>query len=183
MITELYDAKAEHPLGIATKKGMLTTWPEVRAFIFGGRARFTLVSRKTGFRFTYKVVAKREDVKAKLEDVTFFVSVLRGPDNESDYTYAGVLRKPAQFNFTPASRVSRTADSMKALVWFLDKMAHERDVLVGKFCGVDSAADSAGQVTKVEFWHEGRCCRCGRVLTVPKSVADGIGPECAGRGL
>jgi hypothetical protein len=31
----------------------------------------------------------------------------------------------------------------------------------------------------VEFWHEGKCCRCGRKLTVPASIASGIGPECA----
>ena len=151
------------------RKGMLTTWSEICEFIFGGRARFTLVSKKTGLRFTYKVVAKREDVKVKVDDVTFFVSVLRGPDNEADYAYAGVLRRPAQFNLTAASRVTRAAFSMQALFWFLDKLRHERDVL--------------GKPHGVEFWHEGRCCRCGRTLTVPKSVADGIGPECAGRGL
>ena len=29
-----------------------------------------------------------------------------------------------------------------------------------------------------EFWHEGRCCRCGKRLTVPESIQGGIGPEC-----
>jgi len=31
---------------------------------------------------------------------------------------------------------------------------------------------------KVEFWHEGRCGDCGRRLTVPESIARGIGPIC-----
>ena len=31
----------------------------------------------------------------------------------------------------------------------------------------------------VEINHEGRCGRCGRALTVPESVASGIGPESA----
>ena len=26
--------------------------------------------------------------------------------------------------------------------------------------------------------HEGRCCRCGRVLSTPESCDRGIGPEC-----
>jgi hypothetical protein len=30
----------------------------------------------------------------------------------------------------------------------------------------------------LEFWHEGRCGRCGRRLTVPDSIASGYGPEC-----
>lgn len=30
-----------------------------------------------------------------------------------------------------------------------------------------------------QFWHEGRCARCGRRLTVPESIATGWGPECA----
>lgn len=29
-----------------------------------------------------------------------------------------------------------------------------------------------------EFHHEGRCCRCGRRLTDPESLAKGIGREC-----
>jgi hypothetical protein len=28
-------------------------------------------------------------------------------------------------------------------------------------------------------WHEGRCGRCGRKLTVPESIESGFGPECA----
>src|SRR5271157_2617898 len=27
--------------------------------------------------------------------------------------------------------------------------------------------------------HEGRCCRCGRELTVPASIHAGMGPDCA----
>ena len=34
---------------------------------------------------------------------------------------------------------------------------------------------------QLEFWHAGRCGRCGRRLTVPASIASGFGPECAGR--
>ena len=29
-----------------------------------------------------------------------------------------------------------------------------------------------------EFWHEGRCARCSRRLTVPESISSGFGPEC-----
>lgn len=33
----------------------------------------------------------------------------------------------------------------------------------------------------VEVWHEGRCARCARRLTVPESIILGLGPECATR--
>jgi len=32
----------------------------------------------------------------------------------------------------------------------------------------------------VQFWHEGRCGRCGRLLSNPDSIQRGLGPECAG---
>jgi len=32
---------------------------------------------------------------------------------------------------------------------------------------------------QVQFWHEGRCGRCNRRLTVPESITLGFGPDCA----
>jgi hypothetical protein len=162
-------------------RGRVAAWPAVRDYVFAGAAVFTLLSLKTGARYTFKVRAKKEDLeKARIReehrrpdnsqsrpdlpeiDICYFVNLLRGQDNTKDFTYLGVLRRPGNFFITPASRVKREAAAYKALVWFLDQMRNERDVLGGQ----------------VEFWHNGRCGRCGRLLTVPKSVADGVGPEC-----
>ena len=148
-------------------KGQLTTWAAVREYVFAGNARFTLRSMKTGTRFTYRVRVKKQDVVDGVKDPTFFVSLLRGPDNSEDYAYMGVLRRPDSFHLTPMSKVTRGADSVKSLLWFLDKLVRERAVL--------------GAKDGVEFWHDGRCGRCGRDLTVPESVARGLGPECAER--
>ena len=30
----------------------------------------------------------------------------------------------------------------------------------------------------VEVWHEGCCGKCGKRLTVPSSIENGLGPEC-----
>ena len=146
-------------------KGRLSTWAAITEFIWAGNATFTLVSMKSGTRFTYRVKAKKADVLAHLSDVTYFVSLLRGQDNEGDYAYVGVMRKPAQFNLTSASRVTRTAESVRLLLWFFDKMARQRDVLN----------------KAVEFWHTGSCGCCGRALTVPSSVLTGFGPVCDGK--
>lgn len=123
-------------------------------FIFGGNAYFTLRSTKTGARFTYRA-------RASKDGNVFFISVLRGADNEGDYTYMGVVRSDSRerFRTTAKSRVKADAPSAKALAWFLRNMASDA----------------------VECWHEGRCGCCGRKLTVPESIESGIGPECAKR--
>jgi hypothetical protein len=174
-------------------QGLLSTWQAVEDFIFAGNATFTLMSKKTGVRFTYKVRAKKEDL-ARLEqeedlrlhaaehgnilefrpamtesEVTYFVGLLRGPDNLQDYSYMGVLRKnPTRYFWTAASgKVGRQAPAYKALVWFVDAMKCGRAVLG----------------SSLEVWHAGKCGRCGRKLTVPESIAAGLGPECSRRAV
>lgn len=159
--------QVEAPPPAAPLYGRLATWEAVRAFIFAGNARFTLRSLRTGARYTYRVRAKKADVEAGLagEALTYFVETLRGPDNTADYRYLGVLRQPGRFWFTVASQQRRDSASAQALIWALNAMRCGRAVL-----GV-----------QLEVWHEGRCGRCGRALTVPESVGRGMGPECAGR--
>ena len=158
----------------APKRGQLTTWPAIREFLFAGQAMFTLVSLKSGLRFTYKVRAKKQDVeelsrRTAAGEVTeegfvaHFVNLLRGPDNTTDFAYLGVLRKPGRFFTTPKSRITQHPASHKALVWFLEALKTERQDVFG---------------IQLEFWHAGRCGVCGRLLTVPSSVATGIGPVC-----
>ena len=52
-------------------------------FALAGNARFTLVSKSTQARFTFKV--KQSEDNATMH----FVSVLTGPDNWSNYSYLG----------------------------------------------------------------------------------------------
>jgi Family of unknown function (DUF6011) len=136
----------------------------IRAFVFAGNARITLVSKRTGERFTYRVRTPREPSK-----VAEFVSVLTGPSNEGDYSYLGHYysddRDAGRFRHGAKSRITKDAPSAKAWAWFDAKVLR-----------VDGAIPE-----QLEVWHEGRCGRCGRALTVPESVAAGIGPECAGR--
>jgi hypothetical protein len=145
----------------------LKDWAAVAAFILAGNARFTLLSKRTGARFTYRVRVKKEDMERGIADPVFFVSWLRGPSNEDDYAYMGVLRRDLGLRLTTASRASRTAPCVVALVWALDALKGRREGVLG---------------ATLEVWHEGRCCRCGRALTVPSSIESGMGPECAGRG-
>jgi len=125
----------------------------VLAFMFAGNAIFTLRSLRTGARFTYKI---QKNDRAD----NFFARVLAGPDNTRDYVYIGMIINGA-FKTTAKSKMHRGSLPVDALSWALGQF--QKDVLP----------------ELVEVWHVGRCGRCGRMLTVPESVASGIGPDCA----
>lgn len=123
-----------------------------RSYITGGNATVTIMSGKTGTRFTYKVTASKPDAG---QMPIFFVGLLSGPDNERDYRYIGIVTASG-FRWTRKSTVTETAPSFQAFAWLSRHWESDQ----------------------VEIWHEGRCGRCGRKLTVPDSIASGFGPEC-----
>jgi len=123
-------------------------------FMLAGNARITLQSEKTGVRYTYRV-RQTENGDA------YFVSLLTGSDNESDYTYMGLMQPDLYFRLTKASRYGTQTAPVRA------------------FCYVMKHLATGHMPPSVEISHEGRCGRCGRALTVPSSIASGIGPECA----
>lgn len=136
--------------------GQLTSAEAVRTALFAGRATLTLVSKKTGARYTFRV--SRPDEKAP-----HFASLLTGPDNSSDFQYVGIATENNGVRLTAKSKLGADAAPVRALDWVLRQTA-------------------GGNLPEtVEVWHEGRCCRCGRKLTVPASIATGLGPECAER--
>ena len=134
-----------------------------RAFALAGNAICTVVSRASGQRFTFKLQRpKDEDQRARRP---IFVSVLAGPQNDSDYAHLGTIWEEGgvlvAYRHGAKSRIAADAPSARAAAWFAKALA---------------APDLLDQC---EVWHEGRCGRCGRRLTVPSSIASGIGPECA----
>ena len=130
-----------------------------KEFVTAGKAIFTVKS-VTGEHYTFQVNKKEASDRYR---ETFFVSLLTGPDNTSDYTYMGMLN-PMTFLASPTRASKLTTDSkpFKVLDWALTKIWNNSSLPEG-----------------YEIYHEGRCCRCGRLLTVPESIESGIGPECA----
>lgn len=151
-----------HPQRLATAEAVLR-------FALAGNSTFTLRSTKTGKRFTYRVKLPGD---APDPPRLYFVSVLNGCDNETNYLYLGELRRKAgdgwssdelwPFNRGRKSRVNEFADSMVGFTWFWRHIQERGAVPDG-----------------LEVWHEGRCGRCNRKLTDPESIARGIGPDCA----
>lgn len=139
--------------------GQLTDPATIRTFALAGNATLTFKSTATGTRFTFKIRrADGEDVKRP-----WFVKVLTGPSNSDDYTYLGTIFADGHFRHGQKSKIAPSAPSAQAFAWAWKKI-------------------EAGTLpASLEVWHEGRCGRCGRLLTVPESVASGLGPECAGK--
>ena len=134
---------------------------DIKKFIVGGKAIMTLESKRTSRWFTYKIK------RAKKDDLTspFFVSVLTGMDNESAYTYMGTIfskNNKLEFSLTKNSKIGEDALSYKAFTYFfkllLENKLHE----------------------EMAIYHRGICSVCGKTLTQPESLKNGIGPFCMG---
>lgn len=160
----------------AAESAQMTGAESIRTFVLAGNATFTLVSKKTGARFTYRVRMKKTEGVPYIPG-PWFVQVLTGPNNEQDFEFLGTVFAPTPikdlqraapdyhvFRHGKKSRVAETAPSAKAFAWFFEKVF--RTQVLPETC---------------DFYHEGRCGRCGRKLTVPESIASGLGPECASR--
>jgi hypothetical protein len=125
------------------------------SFMLAGRAVFTVESERGG-RFTYKVSAKKD------AQGVHFVKVLTGPSNTTDFTFIGTIFDGRRFVPGKRSTISASAPSVKGFGWVFGRL-------------------QAGADIPAKLYHEGRCGKCGRALTVPSSVESGFGPECAGR--
>lgn len=121
-------------------------------FILAGNATFTLMSNKTKKRFTYWVKKKDE-----VFDIYFF----NGSDNSNirHYKLIGFISKDVLGLKT--KNVSHINQDYFIAFDF---------VITNLFLSI--------YMPLLEIWHEGKCGMCGRKLTVPESIKNGIGPEC-----
>ena len=150
--------------------GLLTRLPVVQQFFQPelNSTTLTLVSKKTGTRFTYDIKRKKPNEDGTADEV-WYVDLLNGPDNRKDFVALAVLTKREDRLTYFHARKSRVAVSAPSAVAF--KWAVENLVIRG----------SETAMAQIEVWHEGRCGRCGRKLSVPTSIALGLGPECASK--
>ena len=140
-----------------------------KQFVLAGKAIFTLeiepaYASQNNLKphYTFKVSHKPPQGNYK---ETWFVSYLTGPDNTSNYTYVGILsgeygtvRLTDKSKLKSDSLIYRLLGRTLALIWKDD---------------IQPLVDKG-----FNLHHEGRCCRCGRVLSTPESCDRGIGPEC-----
>lgn len=134
-----------------------------KRFILAGDAIFTIAC-PDGTHHTYRV----QHVEANDRyPAAWFVKLFTGSDNSDSraYTYLGKLNDFTG-QITLSAKSCRSADHVSvrllnrvlARVWADDHAAYEQHGYATHHCGF--------------------CGRCGRRLTVPESVIEGIGPEC-----
>jgi hypothetical protein len=141
---------------------MFTSGSDLKSFTLAGHAILTLVSAKTSERYTFKVA--RAPDKGDGKPRPWFVGLLSGPDNTSNYTYMGMIDAvTGEFRLTGKSRYAATSIPVRAFAYFW------------------RAANAEHIAADLEVHHSGHCGRCGRLLTVPGSIQSGIGPECAAK--
>ncbi len=130
-------------------------------FLLAGRAVFTVAGKDK--RFTFRI-NRKESQNARYPEPSYFVSVRTGgADAEHAYTYMAILdTRTGTLRFTTGSKITAGSPAAVALAWTLRRV----------WAGLPLPAPAA-------IYHEGRCGRCGRPLTVPESILTGFGPDCA----
>lgn len=142
--------------GAATGRPVLNIGPE---FLRAGDAVFT-VANPSGDHYTYRLAFPPERDGDRRDFA--FVSLLFGPDNESDYAYLGCYHpSQASVRLTAGSVFPTDSKPVRVLRWAVEVIHGQRPLPAG-----------------YSIRHEGRCGRCGRTLTEPRSLECGIGPEC-----
>lgn len=126
---------------------------DIKRYVLAGKAIFTLLSTKLDKRYTYKVFLQK--------DLTNYqVKVLFGNDNSCDKMYRHVCWfDPFTKNIVFSRGLTSTPNRM--FLYFIQCLF--TDTPLPDTC---------------EFYHSGKCARCGRLLTTPESIKTGLGPIC-----
>ena len=131
--------------------------------MFGSqKAVFSIVS-KSGSRKTFEV--KRADQRGT--GLGWFVSQLTGPDNRLSYTYLCMLKARGKDD---VPTIHMTAKSPSA--------AFDHEGVAAFYWLFRNAIGDLAKLDQCELWLACNCRRCGKLLTVPTSIAAGIGPTC-----
>lgn len=136
----------------------------VKAFILAGKAIFSVENKLTKNHVTFKVSLK-EYTKEQIEQAKesnihlpqlYFVQYCNQYDS---YSYLGLI-VDGEFKLTVNSPKEDSL-SCKSFVYIYNHYIK-----------------SDNHDERLEFYHEGRCAYCGRVMTDPESVKRGFGPTC-----
>ena len=141
------------PVAVVDNKTVVTTSPIANGI-------YTVYNDTEGEHVTLRVTDHWiPEELAKGKQVAKYLS---GSDNDNSYTgFATIIGS----SFKVWSRFNGDSNIVNAMKALMSSTAEER----GEY-GYNYAKES------------GRCCKCGRTLTVPASINRGMGPECAKKG-
>lgn len=115
---------------------------------------YTIVGPKGGHR-----TLRLQTVEEKSDGVKQWLAYLSGSDNEGDYLTIGFVHGNEVKLFR--KHEGKYADIVAAARFLIKN------------------ADKIGEYGKQYALRSGKCYRCGRKLTTPESIANGIGPVCS----
>lgn len=138
-------------------RGNMMRIESITEYIKGGRGMFTLQS-SSGKHITYKITSPKHCEPNK--EKPLWVSVLSG---DNIFQFLGTVW-PSEMKYfhSPKAKPSLNSDSVKGIKWLINHSKQKQNLPI-----------------EMKFWHEGVCCRCGRALTHPESIENGIGPVCS----
>lgn len=132
--------------------------PNVKQFLLGGKSYFTVENDETKNHLTYKIV------KAENSETTFFVNVCHA---YNEYNFIGTIflsKDGTDITFRKSKKLKQDEQQTSVAVIIY---------IINHYLIADRPNLS------MKFYHHGVCCKCGRTLTTPESVKNGIGPYCA----
>jgi len=146
------------------------------------RARFTVSHIPTEKRITFssqreclevegwadmdKAGREAAVLNAETDGRYWVISAMVGNDNVSSYAPFGIIRRAAgSFEFK----------------WASESTIAKSDRVVQAFAKMWASFKNGVMPSELSFLNEGKCGRCGRVLTVPESRSLGQGPICHAR--
>ena len=153
----------------------LTRIDEILDFMLSGKASMTLQSVPTGKHYSYKIVrAKPRPYESPSVPLRWWVSLLTGPDNSTDFQgKIGQLVQARGGSIRYARhrgvKLKAEAQPIAGFVWMLDQLVE------------DTNSSQLKLDEQILIYHSGRCGRCGRKLTDPESIRTGLGPVCRGK--
>jgi hypothetical protein len=132
--------------------------------IFNGK--ITIESPKGGHR-TFSIKTQEDD--AKFAPGKRVIALLAGPDNENSYKGFGFVNETGIYIWNskkaPEGQPLTSWQVFGAMIWNLANK------------GEESSYYKMGYRMLIEK----KCLVCNRTLTTPESIANGIGPICAGK--
>lgn len=150
MVKSMYD---EDFVFYHENSGELKGHLDIQNYLHGGKGVVTLLS-PSGKHHTYSFRYPLEQDKFP-EGTMFVYSLMR----EHVWMYVGMLQSNGRFRRTQFSKFNEDSPIVKGAKFISRMMREDFD-------------------HPMRLYHEGVCSICGRRLTSPKSIRQGIGPKC-----
>src|SRR5579863_8604754 len=101
-------------------KGQIKDASHAMKYILAGKAFVTFRSLASGTRFTYKI--ELADKRQPNDPDAYFVNVLTGPDNWTNYKFIGMIFEGKKFVRSKKSKIAETAPSVVGFKYCFEQL-------------------------------------------------------------